>query len=196
MKILERGKCDQFYVTKSLTTALSIKKLLLGGCLWVFLLVPLVKWCFSTQKDVNVDLEAEGRRSSKWAAPIPNPFSRADEAVAIPWRCQNPSKPGFLKPWIAAIPVSTLFSLSSFDHLMMHFFLSPLKSPTVENDSNFCSSWILRIFVVRFEGVESVSGIPNKVAPLGNQAANGKNKLQPVAMEVLGLLDLFCFETG
>jgi len=27
------------------------------------------------------------------------------------------------------------------------------------------------------------------VAPPGNQAANGENKLQPVAMEVLGLLD-------
>jgi hypothetical protein len=29
------------------------------------------------------------------------------------------------------------------------------------------------------------------VAPPGNQAANGENKLQPVAMEVLGLLDRF-----
>jgi len=31
------------------------------------------------------------------------------------------------------------------------------------------------------------------VAPPGNQAANGENKLQPVAMEVLGLLDLCCY---
>ncbi len=30
------------------------------------------------------------------------------------------------------------------------------------------------------------------MAPPGNQAANGENKLQPVAMEVLGLLDKGC----
>ena len=30
----------------------------------------------------------------------------------------------------------------------------------------------------------------NIVAPPGNQAANGENKLQPIAMEVLGLLDI------
>ena len=33
----------------------------------------------------------------------------------------------------------------------------------------------------------------DKVAPPGNQAANGENKLQPVAMGGPGLLDLCCY---